>query len=453
MDKIWPVDIIDIAETLENAGYEAWLVGGAIRDLLLGQEPNDWDLATDATPEKMKEVFSEFATTWQGSRYGTVGVRGAKTSVEITTFRSDSDYSDGRHPDTVIYSNSIEEDLKRRDFTINAIAWNPTYGLLDPMGGAEDIKNRIIRTVGKADERFNEDCLRMIRAVRFAGQLNFSIEDKTISNISKNAKLITGVAKERIGVEFSKILIQPNPKASLNLLKDTRLLEFILPEANNMVEYEQKSPYHSWTLWEHTLKTVIGVSPELHLRLAAFFHDIGKPATQEIDEKGIAHYHGHEKISAEIAESYIIKFGLGKELSEKVCRLIKRHMLSHANLATKGYGKIIREIGEDEIPKLVELWKADRLATLDSRPIDDIIEKENKLSELLELDRVYKKEQLAIDGHDLLHIGYKQGKIIGEILNCLTEEVMENPSLNDREKLLALAKLTYTIEMGDDVYG
>ncbi len=436
---MWPVEIKDLALELEEANYAVYLVGGALRNKLLGKTIEDFDLATSATPVDMEEVFSHRRTILVGKRFGTLRVGNDYGFHEITTFRRDGFYGDGRHPSEVIFTESLAEDLKRRDFTVNAMAWNPKEGIVDLFHGMEDLNRGIIRTVGSPEERLSEDYLRMMRAVRFAGQLQFDIEAETWQVIINNSHHIGQVARERLGEEFKKIMLQKDPEKSLNAMMDSGILKEMWPKMAEMKDFEQKSPYHKWTLWDHTVKTIQQTEPELAVRLAAFFHDVGKLETQVIDEEGIAHYWGHEKLSAEYAKRELIKFGFGKELATSVEKLIREHMQSHVPFGQKGLKRLIKRVGKEHYPMLIDLWKADRKATQDAREIDDILEKEKQIEEILSAKEAYDKHQLEINGHDLINLGFEEGKFLGDVLDQLLEEVLEVPELNNRDKLIQRA--------------
>lgn len=452
MWREWPEEVRPVGEALEARGYRAYVVGGAVRDRLGKRVPTDWDMTTDATPEEMGEVFASFSTTWEGANFGTVGVLVNGVQVEVTTMRQDGVYTDSRHPDQVYYTTSLHEDLARRDFTINAMAWSPREGLVDPFGGRADYQARIIRAVGEPQRRMQEDALRLLRAIRFAGQLGFQVETETKKALQAEAPRIQTTAKERVGQEMVRIMAQEDPTGALQAMEQWGLLRELFPALQVMVGFPQKSPYHQWTLWEHTLlvvQEVARVSTHLSLRFAALFHDVGKPATQVIDEDGVAHYHGHDALGAQMAYDTILQLGLGKSLAKETAGYIAEHMRAHVPMGSKGLGRLIHRVGEEAVLELVTLWRADRLATQDGRGLEDIEAKERALQDYLNRSVPTHTRALAINGDDLLHIGYRQGKIIGETLQLLLERVWEDPGFNEKEKLLAWAKERLDAENGE----
>ncbi|NLV88673.1 MAG: CCA tRNA nucleotidyltransferase [Tissierellia bacterium] len=440
-----PAYVERVLNRLEENGFSAYIVGGSVRDMLLGKTPSDYDVATDALPEEIEEVFGEYKTIEVGKKFGTIVVVQEEGNIEVTTFRQDGEYLDGRRPEQVFFSKNLKDDLSRRDFTINAMAYNKNTGIIDYFNGAEDLKNSIIKTVGSPEDRFKEDYLRIIRAVRFATQLGFSIEENTFNACKLYSKFLSNISMERIQEEFFKILLAKKPSIGIRLLKDIGALEVFLPELMDAVGFIQHNPHHEMDVFEHTMCVIDRVEPILHLRLAALFHDIGKPHTLTIDEKGIGHFYGHDKLGAKMAKTILKKLKASNEIVEKVSLLIDRHMTQHANLKAKGLKRLLDRMGEEEIFTLLKLQKADRSCSNRDAKIDDLIEREEKIKEILDKKEPYSKKHLAIKGDDLIKLGYNEGKRIGEILDYLLKRVLENPDLNEKEKLIQIAKEQFEI--------
>lgn len=435
-----PIYVEIIIDRLEEKGFDAYIVGGSVRDILIGRDPSDFDVTTDALPEEIEEIFKDFTTLEVGKKFGTVVVVQDEGIVEVTTFRADGEYIDGRRPEKVYFSKNILDDLSRRDFTINAMAYNKKIGVIDYFNGKEDLEKKTIRAVGNPHERMREDYLRIMRAIRFAAQLEFSIDDSTFESCKLYSEHIATISIERIREEFFKILLSKTPSYGIRLMKDTGILDIILPEMIKAIGFDQHNPHHNKDVFEHILCVLDKTSPTLHLRLAALFHDIGKPHTLTIDEKGIGHFYGHDKLGAKMAKEILQRWKAPNELVEKVRLLIYKHMTQHANLKEKGLKKLLSIFGKDEIFTLLELQKADRSCSNEEADIKDLLEREEKIKDIIENKEVYEKNQLAINGYDVIELGYKQGKIIGEILDYLLEKVLEKPELNDKKKLIEIIK-------------
>lgn len=429
-----------IINSLEDSGYEAYIVGGSVRDILIGREPHDYDINTSALPEEIMEVFKEYKTLEIGKKFGTIVVVQNEGIVEVTTFRSDGEYVDGRRPEEVYFSKELIDDLSRRDFTINAMAYNKKIGLIDYFDGRGYLKHKLIKTVGDPQKRFKEDYLRVIRAVRFATELEFFIEDETYKACKKYAKGLSHISIERVRDEFFKILLSKHPSYGIRLLKDTEILDIILPEIVESIGFNQHNLHHNKDVFEHTLAVLDNTSPILHLRLAALFHDIGKPKTFILDDDGIGHFYGHDKIGANMAKEILKRWKAPNELIEKVYILIDKHMTQHDNFKDKGLKRLIAKVGEKEIFTLLELQKADMLCSNENASIEVLLDREDKIEDIINRKEVYEKKQLAIDGNDVIELGYKQGELIGQILDYLLEEVLENPELNHREILIGIIK-------------
>lgn len=437
MDIKLPDKVKYIITKIEAAGYEAYAVGGCVRDSVIGREPDDWDITTSANPQQVKALFRRTVDT--GIQHGTVTVMLEKEGFEVTTYRIDGEYEDGRHPKEVIFTGKLEEDLRRRDFTINAMAYNDRRGLVDVFGGEEDIRNRIIRCVGKAEERFDEDALRMMRAVRFSAQLGYSIEEKTIAAIKEMAGNLKKISAERIRTELVKLLVSPHPDY-LRICYETGITEIILPEFDRCMETVQNNPHHCYTVGEHILQSMGKIRCDKVLRLTMLMHDIGKPETKTTDGEGIDHFHGHAAVSARIVKDVFRRLKFDNDTLHTVERLVLYHDYD-INPAPAGVRRAVHKTGEDIFPLLFEIKRADMLAQSEYRRE----EKEEKLErvktvyeEVLRQRDCVSLRTLAVTGKDLIDAGMKPGKEIGEVLDRLLETVLENPEKNTKEELLKL---------------
>jgi len=433
-----PDSVLHILDVLMKNGHQAYVVGGCIRDCIIGVKPGDWDIATDALPQVVKQLFPKTVDT--GIKHGTVTVIHGGTGYEVTTYRIDGEYHDFRKPESVSFTTSITADLSRRDFTVNAMAYNPAEGLLDPFGGMEDIVSRIIRAVGEPDKRFNEDALRMLRAVRFAAQLGFGIEAGTLSSIAENHKLIENISAERIRDELSKILMSDNP-SDFSLLWDTKLISYTLPEFEPCFHTEQHNPYHAYNVAEHTLHSVENIEKDKILRWAMLFHDIGKPGTRTTDEKGIDHFYNHQQLSVKLAKAAMLRLRFDNRSMERILLLVKCHDM-HLKAEPRSVRKAISRVGS-AFEDLLKVIEADKKA---QNPIL-LDERKKKFRELWDIYRRIQEDgqctslkELAVDGNDLIAMGIKPGKEIKELLNHLLERVIEKPELNDKETLLRLLR-------------
>lgn len=428
----------EVLGRLEKAGYESYLVGGFVRDRIMGRASSDVDIATKARPNQIEEVFKDFKIIDVGKNFGTIRVIGHGQEYEITTFRKDFSYKDKRRPGQVVFADKIESDLERRDFTINAMALRNNE-LIDPFGGQNDIKEKIIRAVGNPHERISEDYLRALRAVRFAANLGFDIEMNLQEAIRKNYKNLAYISVERQAAELDKILIGPDPARGIRLLDKLGLLEEIFPEVKEMVGFDQHSPHHYLDCFDHSLKVLEGTPPDLATRLAALFHDTGKPATFFLDEDGNGRFFGHQKISQEIAEKRLKYLKYPKKIIEDVGILISRHMDSSNPYTEKSVARLLRRLGEDNLKRLFDLQEADILATV-HEDISNIEKGRRLLKEILERKPVLSRKDLAINGKDLIGLGFEQGPLLGEILKEIERRVFEENLKNDRETLLAIAR-------------
>lgn len=429
-----PKNVIEIIEKLNNHGYTAYVVGGAVRDAIMGKTPHDYDITTSALPDEVKELFPNHFPL--GEKFGTVSVVYENCDpVEVTTYRKDSEYTDGRHPNEVIFVTDLFEDLKRRDFTMNAIAYNPSEGFVDPFNGLSDIANKLVKSVNNPVDRFTEDGLRVLRALRFASQLEFSIEENTHQGMLECIDMIDCVAAERIGPEFVKMLIGPN--AEFVLKSYPEFFVKIIHAYGRMLNCKQNTPYHIYDVEDHTIKVVVGVPAEERVRLAAFFHDFGKPRAKTTDENGIDHFYGHAEISARLTEKYMSKLRFSSKLTNEVMLLVKYHDALWTP-TKKIVRKLMAEMGEDLFLDLIKLRKADILAQ--APRVDDSAEKALELfHEVKSANDALSIKDLDINGYDVMNIG-AVGPQIGQILKTLLEEVMDDKIKNEHEVLILRAK-------------
>jgi poly(A) polymerase/tRNA nucleotidyltransferase (CCA-adding enzyme) len=432
---------------LHHSGYEAWIVGGSVRDILIGRPACDHDIATDATPQEVMKLFRRTIPT--GVKHGTVTVLSGSQAVEVTTFRSDGTYSDARHPDSVTYAKTILEDLSRRDFTINGIAYNPINdALVDPYGGKQDIEKRIIRTIGDPVERFNEDGLRPYRACRFAAQLGFSIENNTSKAIRTSLKRAAEVSVERIRDEFIKIIQSDKPSIGIELLRTSGLLELFLPEILTGFGINQ-NVYHRFDIYYHNLYTCDAADPgDYRIRLAALFHDIGKfYAKREVEGKHKGKksvFYNHEIVGAGVAKRIMRRLRFSNNDVKVVTHLIRNHMFHYTYLWTDGaVRRFIRKVGLDSINSLFELRRADRIGNGLKRGESKAVENlKVRIDRIIEQENAITVKDLALNGHDVMReFNLKPGPIIGKILNHLLEEILDDPSKNTREILFRLASV------------
>lgn len=425
-----------LIERLEREGCEAYAVGGCIRDSLLGREPKDWDICTSASPSRVMEIFADLSVVPTGIKHGTLTVIVEGQPYEVTTFRKDGDYPDGRRPESVDFVDDLFEDLARRDFRINAMAYNDRRGLQDPFGGRKDIEKRMIRTVGSPRLRFSEDYLRLLRALRFAVTLDFALEEETELAISELGENICRVSAERIREEFVRMIGSSAGVRALRLMESSNLLRYIFPELFHCIGAEQHHPCHSKDVWGHTLDVLgnLGEAP-LCLKLAALFHDIGKVQTRTSDEKGTDHFYGHEHRSALMAEEIMRRLHFSNEQIEKVCILVRSHSY-RPELRKSAVRRWIRRIGKEHLFFLLKLQEADALAhTCGEEMIADLRAVGRMAEEILSRREPMSMRELAISGRDLLAMGYAEGKEIGRIKERLLQHVLDHPEDNDREIL------------------
>lgn len=437
-----PKEVAFILEELQKAGYESYIVGGCVRDMLLGREPGDWDVATNAIPSQIQSIFPD---TFYENTFGTVGVKTESEDlklkvVEVTPYRLESKYSDNRHPDDVIFSKTLEEDLTRRDFTINAMAYNPNNNdLVDLYGGQEDLKKKVVRAVGEARDRFQEDALRMMRAVRFASQLNFVIDTETLDALQENKGLIQNISWERIHDEFVKLVMSPGAVQGITILQKTGILTLIIPELEEGIGCKQNGN-HIYDVYEHLVRAFshgVEKGHSLELRLAALFHDIGKPRTREWSkEKQDYTFYAHEVVGAKMVRDIMKRLKFSKEIGQKVVTLVRYHMFfSDPDAITlSAVRRLLARVGEETLWQLIELRKSDRIGM--GRPSAEPYRLRKFESMIREVTRdPINVGMLKIDGKRLMEMGEKPGPRIGYILHALLEEVLEKPEKNTLEYL------------------
>jgi tRNA nucleotidyltransferase (CCA-adding enzyme) len=428
--------VLKVMETLENAGYRAYVVGGSVRDLLLNRRPKDWDVATDALPSTVRTLFERSAPT--GERYGTVTVLG-DIPVEVTTFRRDGRYLDGRRPETVEFSSSLKEDLIRRDFTINALASESDGRVVDYVGGLNDLKDRVIRSVGDPGERFREDALRMLRAHRLASELGreFSIEPGTLDAIAANAHLILNVSWERIRDELVRILMSDNPGVIRDLYH-SRILGYILPELAECYGFHQSSRHHDKDVFEHTIVALESSPRKLRVRLAALLHDVGKTNTFTVGPDGEGHFYGHNRKSAEIAGEVLRRLRFDSQTISSVCMLVREHMTRHARMGKKGLKRLIARVGTNLLDDLLDLQTADVKASGHPDDLSGVLRLRAGVEKVLASGDPLTVKDLAVNGRDLIEWGMKEGREVGLVLKAMLERVLDEPSLNTKEGLRAV---------------
>lgn len=447
--KISPKKIPEVVkniwfELIKN-NYEAYLVGGCVRDLLLNKKPKDWDIATNAIPEEIQKIFPD---SFYENRFFTVGVKTKNNDptlsvVEITTFRLEGKYSDFRHPDEVKFADNLKQDLKRRDFTINALALDKNYQIIDYFSGINDLKNKIIKTVGNPKERFKEDALRMIRAVRLACQLDFQIEDKTFETIKNNSNFIQLIAKERIRDELIKIIMSENAVKGLELLRESNLLMELIPELIRCYKVEQNK-HHRYDVYTHLLKSFeysVKKNYSLELRLAALFHDIGKPLTKQGEGPDCTFYN-HEIIGAKITKNILERLRFPKKIIEKVVHLVKHHMfyLEIDKVTMAAVRRLARRLGLENLEDFFKLREADRIGSGVQKAVPYRLRYLKYLIQKAQIEPITPK-QLKVNGNDVMEIlKISSGPKVGWILKILLNEVIENPKKNEREYLLRRIK-------------
>lgn len=432
---ILPEKVDEIILTLQRHGYEAYAVGGCVRDSLLGRKPEDWDITTSAKPPQVKELFPRTFDT--GIEHGTITVLLDKEGFEVTTYRIDGEYEDARHPKEVTFTACLKEDLRRRDFTINAMAYNESEGLIDIFGGIQDLDRGVIRCVGNAHERFSEDALRILRGVRFAAQLGFEIEKDTREGMRLLAPTLQKISAERIQVELVKLLTSKRPDM-MREAYELGITRQFLPEFDLLMTTEQETPHHMYNVGEHTLHAMMNVRADRILRLTMLLHDMGKPALKTIDQNGRAHFKKHAFESEKIAKRVLKRLKFDNDTLHKVSRLVLYHDYRMPAEA-KAVRRAMNKIGEDIFPAYMEVRRADVLA-------QSMYKREEKIRNLDEIEVLYRQiveagqcvslKTLAVTGKDLIEAGMQPGKELGEKLKELLQLVIDHPELNTKEELL-----------------
>ncbi|MDD5936607.1 MAG: CCA tRNA nucleotidyltransferase [Clostridiales bacterium] len=448
-----PLKVNQIIKRLQFAGYEAYAVGGCIRDSILNRSPEDWDITTSATPYQVKELFDRTVDT--GIQHGTVTIMLGKEGFEVTTYRVDGEYEDNRHPKQVEFTNQLVEDLRRRDFTINAMAYNETDGLVDAFGGLEDLRERRIKCVGCAKERFDEDALRILRAIRFSAQLDFTIEEDTLLAVKEKAQNLDHISAERIRDELNKLLLSNHPKKML-VLQATKITDVVLPELNEMLSCDQQNHHHIYTVGMHCLEAVSYFAnkypmrrqetdvytkkEQLILRWTLLLHDVAKPCTKTIGKDLEGHFYGHAPKGADMAKKILQRLKFDNETIDYVYKLIYFHDYRY-NLTMYDMRKAMNMIGTNYMEMLFEVQLADIMAqNPEYRPakIENLKEAKKLYQKVMENGDCVNLKMLAVNGADLIQAGYEPGKKIGEKLNMLLQKVLEHPEWNTKEQLLKM---------------
>ena len=428
-------------DRLRSRGFEAYAVGGCVRDSLLGLAPHDWDICTSAQPEQIKACFSDCETNDIGITHGTVMVMMHHRPYEITTYRIDGDYKDNRHPQSVSFTRSLHEDLARRDFTINAMAYDVNDGLIDVFGGISDLNNRLVRCVGDPDKRFQEDALRILRAMRFASCYNFCIEKDTAAAIRRNASLLHNIAIERVTAEFTKLLCGDGVETILNEYRDV-IAEFI-PELRKTFDFDQKNNHHVFDVYRHIARSVALVKAKPLLRYTMLFHDIGKPIVCTTDENGSHHFKGHPCVSAQIASTVLGRLRSPHDLISACLPLIVYHDVRY-NGSIKQVRRLLNQLGKEQMGALFQAQRADTLAQSDylrQEKLALLDTAQAQYEQILREKQCVTLRQLAVNGRDLIDAGITDGKTIGKILNELLGQVMDEQLPNEKTALIKAAKL------------
>ena len=441
-----PSHVEIIIDTLEKAGYEAYAVGGCVRDTILGRIPGDWDITTSARPQQVKKLFRRTIDT--GIQHGTVTVMMGKCGYEVTTYRVDGEYEDGRHPKDVTFTASLTEDLKRRDFTINAMAYSHKTGIIDEFHGMEDLDRGIIRCVGSARERFTEDALRILRAVRFSAQLGFSIEEETRKAIREMAERLQLISRERIQVELDKLLCSPHPEY-FRQVYELGITAVVMPEFDRAMATPQRNKYHNLSVGEHTLKTLENVRPDHILRWTMLLHDLGKPEVMTEDGQGNIHFYDHARHSARIAGKIIRGLKFDNATLDAVTTLVTYHDFPF-QISKKGVRKALNRVGEELFPMLLEVCTADSMGKNEyarKTYLPKLAQVEEYYREIKEANDCVSLKTLAINGGDLIAAGMKPGRGLGLCLQKCLDEVLDSPENNTKEYLLDYAlKITEKTE-------
>ena len=436
-----PSEIKNILQKLQEAGYEGYIVGGCVRDLLMNKNPKDWDVTTNAKPEKLQKIFPDHVYE---NNFGTVGIKTKSEDptisiVEVTPYRVEGKYTDKRHPDKVTFAKNLEDDLSRRDFTVNSLAMNASGKITDLFGSQEDIKKKIIKTVGKPKERFSEDSLRLLRAVRFATVLNFNIEDATLKALKENGEWLKAISRERIRDEFIKIIESDNAYEGILLLEETGLLEYILPELREGIDVSQNL-HHIYTVWEHNTRTLKYTSEKkysLAVRLASLFHDIGKPRSKR-GEGLHSTFYGHEVIGEKMVAEIMTRLKFPSDISEKVIGMVRYHMFYYnvGEVTESSVRRLIANIGLGNVEDLIKVREADRISSGRPKAVPYKLRHLKYIIDKVSHDPISAK-MLKINGEDLMkELEIKPGPKVGLILNSLLAEVIDDPTKNTKENLI-----------------
>lgn len=433
-----PVPVNYIIQGLEQCGHEAYMVGGCVRDSILGRKPHDYDICTSATPDKILKAFPDEEIIPTGLQHGTVTILINKEPFEVTTYRIDGDYSDNRRPDNVTFTKNLVEDLQRRDFTINAMAYNPKTGLIDPFNGIDDIENQLIRCVGSAKDRFNEDALRILRAIRFEAQLGFAGFPETMFEIERQYERLKNISVERINSEFCKIVASNQFCVELVLYPD--VFSLFIPELKDMIGFQQNNPYHAYDVFDHTIHAIEKCeSDDLIVRLAVFFHDFGKPHSYQDGEDGIRHFKGHGKVSAEITDAIMKHLRFDNETRNNVVELVYYHDATF-EVGKKYVKRWLNKIGEKQFRRLLEVRKADikgQKLNYEKSRIEKIDNIEDILEEILQEQECFSLKDLAINGNDVKQaMNLEEGKDVGYWLNEILKRVMDGELNNNKDDLV-----------------
>ncbi len=436
-----PERVNSIIKTLEDAGYEAFAVGGCIRDIILGRQPQDWDITTSALPQQVKSLFRRTVDT--GIKHGTVTVMIGDEGFEVTTYRVDGIYEDGRHPRDVSFTRELKEDLRRRDFTINAMAYNDRDGLVDLYGGMDDIEKKTIRCVGEPEERFGEDALRMLRAIRFSAQLGYEIDPETEKAIGKLSGNLSKISAERIHAELIKILVSDHPE-KIEKAYETGLTAVFLPEFDTAMQTEQIHPHHCYSVGMHIIKSICEIEADPVLRLAMLLHDIGKPRTLTTDDEGRTHFHGHPAVSEKMSIAIMKRLKLDNDTINKVSILVRYHDYGNGVPASeKTVRRALNKIGDELFDDFLKVKEADVHAQSDylrEEKLENIEEWRHLYKDIKEKGQCFSIKDMKISGKDLIAIGMRPGPELGNTLDSLLDEVLDDPEKNDREYLLKRAE-------------
>lgn len=439
MKIVLPQKVIMIINNLQLHGYEAYAVGGCVRDSILAKRPEDWDITTSARPEEIKKIFRRTVDT--GIEHGTVTVLMGRDSFEVTTYRIDGAYEDSRHPKEVEFTDQLTEDLRRRDFTINAMAYNDDVRLVDVFGGMKDLNHHLIRCVGDPKERFSEDALRILRAVRFSAQLDFPIEEETAEAVRELAPTLKNISAERIQAELVKLLVSPHPERIQDAY-ELGLTKIILPEWDAMVGVAQNTPHHKYDVAQHTLHALKNVKRDKILRLTMLFHDMGKPAMKTTDENGRDHFKGHAIVSEEIARKVMHRLKFDNDTIKKVCRLVCYHDY-RMEATPANVRRAMNRIGTELFPYYLAVRMADTKAQSAYQKrdkIENIVAIREIWQEVLLNDECVTLRQLAVGGRELMELGMHPGRELGSMLSELLEYVIDDPKRNDKEILCNYVK-------------